>query len=330
MNNLPIKSSTDPDPIIIFPSDKKPLIAKPDGPVDLYVCRTDVFGSKLLGDRGLYHSGLLFEYGNTSWVIDLSIKGSMAALIPQLTNDGKVIVDNPIVLEYYSPESANSWQPYWDNKGTKICTISSSLYNKLIDYILNTFAPFYNRYIPFGITNKPFYYISGNEDKIDSTIYAIDNTCDKLPMRCFEWLQKEHGVTSLPFPVTRLVLSVDEKPIPITNMKDTGLVAYTKMMQNYVQAFEKIHRKDPSSFINIIDLLTRTEETNILEYVLSLDNVTQKPQWYKLPNTDVSISAEDMYFKLDNRRVYTIIIVVSLILLVIAILLFLAFKSRES
>ena len=48
--------------------------------MNLYVCRTDVFGSKVLGDRGLFHSGLLFESGENTWVIDLSIKGNMGVL----------------------------------------------------------------------------------------------------------------------------------------------------------------------------------------------------------------------------------------------------------
>lgn len=316
-------------PTIIFPTNSQPTISKTDKDVDLYVVRTDVFGSKLLGDRGLYHSGLMFRSKSTSWVIDLSIKGSMVSIIPYITKDGEVAVDNPIIIEYYSPETEQLWQSYWTNKGSKICTLSPQLYNKLLDYMLKELAPAYDKYIPFSISNKPFYSISGKQDTIVSEIYASDNTCDKLPMRCFEWLQDNHGIDCKPFPVTRMVLSVDQKPIPIKNLKDPGLIDYTDKIQKYVQIFSKIHRKDPSSMVDLYDLLSKQQNLNILEYILALDNATHKPQWYKLPTRDVSISAEDMYFQLPKRdNNLTVIIVVVLGLLTLAILLFLLHRKK--
>lgn len=315
------------NPLIIFPPNEKSIIVKKDVPVDLYVVRTNLFGSEILGNRGLYHAGLLFESENISWVIDLSIEGNMGAMIPYLTNDGEVEVNNPIVLEYYSPETIDSWRDYWNIKSDKICTISPYVYDKLLDYIMKTLGPKYDRYIPFSITNKPFYTVNGEQDKIVSIIYASDNTCDKFPMRCFEWLHKNHSIDIKPFPITHMVLTVNQKPIPITDMKDPGLVSYTKKMQNYIESFKKINSKDPASLIDIYKYYSSKKEDNdinTLEYVLSLDNLTQKPQWYKLPIDDVAISVQDMYFKIINKSNYTLIIVLAVLL---AILLFIVFKK---
>ena len=313
--------------VIIFPSTTNTDIFKPNEYVNLYVCRTNVFGSKVLGDRGLFHSGLLFESGENTWVIDLSIKGNMGGLIPYI-NNGDVTLDNYTVLEYYSPATKNTWEKYWSNKGKKICSISPSLYKKLIDYILREIGPRYNRYALFSISSKPFYTIRGNKASSTSTIYTSDNTCDKLPMRCFEWLQKEHGVRSEVFPITLILLSIDQKPTLITNMNDNGLVKYTTTIRKYINLFNdfnKIHSKDVDGLYSSITNLQQSD-VNILEYVVSLNNDTEKVEWYKLPVNDVSISATDVYFKVSSSKFRCVFIIV-LILVLISIVLFLIFRN---
>lgn len=311
--------------VTIFPSGDQTIVPKSDSDVDLYVVRSNLFGSRILGNRGLYHTGLMFQSQNSAWVIDLAINNNFSSLIPYLNDEGEVSTDNSIIIEYYSPDTQESWKSYWKYKSSKICTLSPQLYDKLIDYILKELAPKYDRYILFSISNKPLYNISGKQDIMVSEMYSADNTCDKLPMRCFEWLQKNHNVKIQSFPITRIVLSVDQNPIPITDMKDPGLVEYTRKIQNYKEIFSKIHSKDPSSMISLYEQhkLMNNDYFNILEYVLSLDNKTYKPQWYKLPTNDVSISAEDMYFRIPQKNGrWTLIIIIIIALLILSFFLF--------
>lgn len=319
---------------IIFPpnlASKSFKIHKPTSEVTLYTCRTNLFGVKAFGDYGLYHSGLLFKTSDATWVIDLAIAGSFARLIPFLKNQ-EVTIDNPIILEYYSPETMAKWGPYWNDKGNPVCTISPSQYEKLIDTILNNIGPKYDKYVLFSVTAKPYYTIEDNEDKVVSTIFASDNTCDKLPMRCYEWLHQEYGTEIKPFTITRLALTTPQDPIPINNMKDPGLVKYTQEIQQFVNILSSIHTKDVQQAIKIFqEIMAQKNDFNYFEYVLALNNTTNTQQWYKLPTRDVSISAEDMYFKLPqsncpNRCVLFVLIAM---VVLIAILLFLVSRNQD-
>lgn len=319
---------------IIFPPNKAvtPLnIHKPTTPVTLYTSRTNLFGVKAFGNYGLYHSGLFFKTSDATWVIDLAIEGGFANLIPSVKN-GEVIMTNPIILEYYSPESKQKWGPYWSDIGNPVCTISPSQYEKLIDTILNNIGPKYPKYLLFGISAKPYYTIEDDQDKIVSTIYASDNTCDKLPMRCYEWLNEEYGTEIKPFAITRLTLTTPQDPVPINNMKDPGLVNYANKMQYLIQIFGKISNKDPAGIYNILTELMKTEGGfDYFEYVYALNNKTDAPQWYKLPTRDVSISAEDMYFKLLKSNCPNMCVVFVLIgmIVLIGLLLFLVLRKQD-
>jgi hypothetical protein len=258
-------------------------------------------GAKAFGDYGLYHSGLFFRTSDATWVIDLAIEGGFANLISSIDKSGEVTMTNPIILEYYSPESKQNWGSYWNDIGDPVCTISPSQYEKLIDTILNSIGPEYNKYLLFGITSKPYYTIEDNQDKIVSTIFASDNTCDKLPMRCYEWLHQEYGTEIKPFAITRLALTTPQDPVPINNMKDPGLVNYTKKTQDLVGILARISSKDINGVITIYkELMAQKDGFHYFEYVYALNNKTNAPQWYKLPTRDVSISAEDMYFELPK------------------------------
>jgi hypothetical protein len=315
-------------PQIISPKNKSVQVKYPNviEDVDLYVYRTNVFGSKALGDRGLYHSGLLFESGSKSWVIDLSIYKDMGTLIPNIIND-TVVPNNINVLEYYSPEDKSKWSSYWNIKSEKICTISPKIYIKLLSYILDDFAKIYKYYVLLSISNKPLYIIKNNKGTTVSIEYTDDNTCDKLPMRCFEWLNKKYNISIKPFPITRLVMGIDSLPVKITNMKDPGLLSYVMSLHKYIDIMEAINKKDYSTVFTILQRLN-DNKFNILEYTQSIDPDTKEQFFYKLPSTDVSLSAIDLYYKIDNKSMnYLLItILILVILIIIMTILFVTLK----
>jgi hypothetical protein len=309
-------------------------IHKPTTPVTLYTSRTNLFGVKSLGDYGLYHSGLLFKTSDATWVIDLAIEGNFANILPYLDDQKKSVkIDNLIILEYYSPETKQKWGSYWNDIGDPVCTISPSQYEKLIDTILKNIGPKYNKYLLFSITAKPYYTIEDNQDKIISTIFASDNTCDKLPMRCYEWLNQEYGIEIKPFAITRLALTTPQDPIPINDMKDPGLVKYTQEIQQYVGILSSLHNKDVNGLIKIYrEIMAQKNDFNYFEYVLALNNTTNTQQWYKLPTRDVSISAEDMYFKLPksgSNRCVLFVLIAMVVLIALLLLLFLIRKKQD-
>jgi len=114
-------------------------------------------------------------------------------------------------------------------------------------------------------------------------------------------------------------------------MKDPGLVKYTQEIQHYVGILSSLHNKDVNGLIKIYrEIMAQKNGFDYFEYVLVLDNNTNTQQWYKLPTRDVSISAEDMYFKLpksgSNR--YVLFVLIAMIVLVV-ILLFLICKKQD-
>ena len=97
------------------------------------------------------------------------------------------------------------------------------------------------------------------------------------------------------------------------------------MLKKRVIDFNNIHSKDVNGLYNSIYRFT-TVRCNILEYAVSLNNDTEKVEWYKLPVNDVSISATDVYFKVSSSKFRCVFIIV-LILVLISIVLFLIFRN---
>jgi hypothetical protein len=290
-------------PVPVFPvKGKRPEMHQPTSDCTLHVVRTMLFGSVALGNKGIYHHGLLMKTDDAIWVLDLSIQGAMSSLIPYLDKNGNVTIDNLIVIGYYPPSEHDQWGDYWQFETDPICTISASLYHNLAHYLIDIFSPTHNRYDIFMITDKPHYNITGDIEHSWSTIFASPNTCDKLPLAAFEWLHKHHSVSIKEFPIERIVLETEIRPEKITNMKDPGLVAYAREMSQYINVFKDIDSHNYKGLFEAISTLSKHVGIPFLQYVVALDPKTKEQHFYKMNVKDLAVSGTDVFYQFPTSQ----------------------------
>jgi len=270
---------------------------QPTGPVDCYVVRAALFGSPQLGARGIYHSGILCVGDSKEWAFELTLD-DFSNLIPVVVG-GAVELNNQITLGYYPPIDAHMWRPYWTVKSHHVCRLTPAQHGAMVGYIVGTYGPQFPRYVPFGIADKPtmdFWPADPLVEDQRTRVYTVDNTCDKLGMRVFEWLHSNLQVAITPFPVTRAVLQTPARP-QLVAPNDPGLVAHARAMQTLRAEYGAIKRHD---YVALLRLLWASKPSPVFRYVLSLDAVTGAQSYYLLPTHDVSTIIEDVWIRVGR------------------------------
>jgi hypothetical protein len=270
---------------------------RPSGPVECRVVRADLVGIAALGARGIFHAGLLFSTPSAEWAIELTIP-SFGTLVPKIV-DGAVEVDNFVVLGYYPPLDAHLWRSYWTHTSKTVCTISPAQYAGLMKHVVARIGPQSPRYVLFNTMGKPNLVLDGDVEVQTDYTYTADNTCDKLPMRCFEYLRSAHGVSIGAFPITRVALQSLTPPRKVDST-DPGLLAYAREVGGFVDAFTKLASKH---YLGAVELLLTLSTAHIgaFRYVLSLDFDTNEQSYYMLPLEDTSLSISDVYMDLGRH-----------------------------
>jgi hypothetical protein len=265
----------------------------PTGNVQLYVVRSPLFGNEVASAVGVYHSGILCVADNKQWALELTLD-DFSRLVPTVRND-TIHMDNWITLGYYPPEDAHLWRSYWSYTSPLTATISSTEYMAFIKWIVTVYGPTWPLYVPLGITSKPSATLSANRETLNDVVYTVDNTCDKLGMRAFQWLHDTMNVEIAPFPVQRLETQTWRAPTIVMD-DDPGLVRASLEMRSIVQqVINKTGRAMTSSMLMQI----ASENPKIFHrYQLSLDPVTYKQHYYLLPPNDVSLSVTDVFVDL--------------------------------
>jgi hypothetical protein len=286
------------EPIFHRTSKSVPMY-EPTASVDCYVVRAALFGIEELGKRGIYHSGILFNSIGRQWAFEL-ILSDFGNLIPRIVNEA-VEVDNFITIGYYPPLDAHLWRSYWTETSARVCTIEPMQYKALVEYILQDFGPRFPRYVPFGIYGKPMVNLLGSSTEIQtSNVYTVDNTCDKLPMHCFQWLSSAYSVLVAPFPVTRIAL---QTPTPPKRMSPTSseLLAYAQELDAFKSEFSLISHRNylalPALWYSL-----KHAKSGPFRYALSIDPVTSEQSYYQLPKDDVTVAITDVFLRVmpDN------------------------------
>jgi hypothetical protein len=290
------------EPIVIYPDNPTGTsMFSPSDDVHVYVCRSNLFGSQQLGNKRLFHCGVLFRSGCSSWAIDLSIKGDMSSLLPKVGKQGNVVLDNGIVLGYYPPENETAWSAYWNRISDRVCTISHHQYEKLLDYILTKYVPNYDEYALFSVVGVPRFASDEEEELMATKVYTQSNVCDTLPIKCFRWLLKHHGVRIHEFPMQWITLSVGHKPEKVTNLSDPGLVAYAKEMDVFRTALADIASRDYKGLILAVQQIIAAG-IPFLKYVRSYSKRDHRAHFYRLRADDVSLSVVDVMQELPQPR----------------------------
>jgi hypothetical protein len=271
---------------------------RPVGPVDCYVVRATLFGVRALGARGIYHSGILCVGDSREWAFELTLD-DFANLIPTIVG-GRVVVNNEMTLGFYPPIDAHMWRPYWTEKSQRVCRLSPEQHDAMVAYMLGDFGPKFPRYTLFGITGKPALLLGGDArtERTSCGVYTVDNTCDKLGMRVFEWV---HGafpeVAIAPYPVTRAVLQTPTAPTAVAP-DDPGLVAYARSLQAMRAEFAAVKRNDYAALLALLRSIRSAVPP--FKYVLSLDANTFAQSYYVLPLDDVSFVVEDVWVQVGT------------------------------
>lgn len=279
---------------------RKPLgvpMYKPTESVDCFVVRADLFGKHAFGQRGVYHTGMLFKTRDKEWALEL-VLNDFSTLLPRIVN-GKAVNDNFMTLGYYPPLDAHLWRSYWTVTSARVCTLTPIQYEALVHWILSDFGPAFPRYVPFGITGKPVAVVGVESERQTDRVYTIQNTCDKLGMRSFEWLASYQGVKVEPFPVTRLALQTALAPVRVAPT-DPGLLAYAREIESFRGDFAALSNKDYGGLIKLmVDL--KTAKVGPFQYTLSLDPVTFEQSFYELSPNDLTVSISDVLVRVNPR-----------------------------
>jgi hypothetical protein len=270
---------------------------RPSGPVECRVVRADLFGAKVAGHDGVYHSGILFQADGREWAFEL-VLDDYSSLVPDIVN-GRVTNSNFVTLGYYPPLDAHLWRSYWSYTSPLTCTITAAQYAGLVHYVLTGFGPTFLTYDIFGVQAKPVVTQNGRRERQTDRIYTVDNICDKLPMRCFMHVAGV-GVRVAPFPIMRSVLQSPEPPVRLA-ADDPGLLAYAREMQRYKRAFGMLAAKDLLGVFSLFASI-KLAQIGAFRYVLSLDPKTFEQSYYLLPTDDVTLSLTDVFLHLDSGR----------------------------
>jgi hypothetical protein len=276
---------------------------QPRGPVQCRVVRADLVGLGAFGARGIYHSGILFSTADAEWALELTIS-NLASLVPRVVA-GRVEVDNLVQLNYYPPLDAHLWRSYWTVTSDLVCTISPAEYAATMRHVTDRIGPEFPRYVPFQFSDKPDLALDGSTGIQTTTVQTVQNTCDKLPMRIFEYLRSAHGVEIAPFPVTRIFLQTAEPARPVAPT-DPGLLAYAAEAQQLIGPLTALSNKDYMGAIKlIVGFSANPAHVGAFRYFFSLGfDPPHTQSYYVAPAHDTSISISDVYVDLGPASRY--------------------------
>ncbi len=269
---------------------------EPTGPVECRVVRADLVGAAAFGARGIFHAGLLFSTPEAEWAIELTIP-SFGELVPTV-QDGKVVANNRMSLNYYRPLDAHLWRPYWTLTSDLVCTITPHQYRGAMKHVTDVIGPQFPYYVLATIAYKPNLRFEGQTGVQTTTVQDQDNTCDKLPLRIFEYLHSAHGVRIAPFPVTRIFVQITDRARKVAP-DDPGLLAYARELDSITGALADLGNKNYVGALKVIAGFIAGDKVAPFRYFLGLDLEPPYAQsYYLVPSYDSSISISDVMLDL--------------------------------
>jgi hypothetical protein len=272
------------DPVPVFPPSKAKVHDPGTSEVDLYVARVP-------GDR---HSGLMFVTPQASWVLDLAVAGTFAALLPVVC-DGAATAKNFAVVGYYPPGDHAHWRTGWERSGPAdgppVATVSADMSRRIARYVVDVFGPSFPRYVLIGQAATPVLSAAGGVETQSAVVFSEASASDRLPQSVLEWLYYEQGVDVRLFPVTRFVLSSSDPPTQVSN-KDPGLLAWARDVAVHEAALSEVSGREVDRAHRLMGEL-RGSAVDPLAYVASIERTTREQRWWRVaPGTLVVVDAQ--------------------------------------
>jgi hypothetical protein len=277
---LAARTSNMYEPASVFPPSKAEVHDPGASDVELYVVRAP---------RD-HHSGLMFVTPQASWVLDLALAGTFAALLP-VVSDGAATAKNFAVVGYYSPQDHAKWRPAWERSGPSVATVSAELCRRVTRYVVDVLGPTFSRYVLFGQAATPVLSAAGGVETQSAVVFSDASTSDRLPQGVFEWLYYEQGVDVGLFPVTRFVLSSAGPPTRVGD-RDPGLLAWARDVAVHEPAISDVSGREVDAAHRVLTELCKSA-VDPLRYVASLEPGTGKQRWWKVaPGKVVVVDAQ--------------------------------------
>lgn len=267
------------EPVSVFPPSKAEVHNPGTSDVELHVVRVP-------GDR---HSGLMFVTPQASWVLDLALAGTFAAMLPVVC-DGAATAKNFVVVGYYPPHDHSKWSLGWERTGPPVATVSAEVSRLITRYVVDVLGPTFSRFVLFGQAATPIISAAGGVETQSTVIFSEASTSDRLPQGVFEWLYYEQGVDVGLFPITRFILLSSGPPTRVDD-NDPGLLAWARGVAVHETAISNVSGREVNRAHRVMTELC-TSAVDPLKYVASLEPVTLKQRWWKVaPGVVVVVNA---------------------------------------